>query len=290
MARLAATLLFATLASAQTANYTTTVWMTKFADSDKYGYVASVIDADAQHMALSMDFDADTDKEALLIGGTGGNYTFGASSFTYNELVTNVPQPTGDVNFQVQCTQPAQSGDSVPCTYVLGDVYLRYLSCNEYLTTRTDLPQLKNTTREYRHTYGTGIWGSGGTETVTMTNNYPSERETTTPAWCTSDNVPESVLTAPFTTSAAEFAVYQVVIYAGQEKLSAYSDSSIAVSTGTGSTGSVPAATASAGSSASVAASATGSAPPASTGAAGRKNAVVPALAGMGVAAAMCWL
>jgi hypothetical protein len=287
MASLTATLLFAALASAQTANITTTAWMIKFAGSDKYGYVASVMGADAQHMTLSMDFDADTDKDALHIGGEGGNFTFGLSDYTVNWPQTRFgPTPSGDMNVQIQCTQPAQSGDEVSYTEILGDGFARFISCNEYQTTQTDRPQYTNSSTVYPHTYGTGLWGSGGTETITMNFTYPLQTETTTPAWCTSDDVPASVLTIADPSPAESFAVYQIVITAGQEKLSAYSGSLVAVSTASGSTGNVPVATPSAGSGAA-SASATASAPPVNTGAADRISAVVPALAGMGVAAVM---
>lgn len=285
MASLTATLLFTALASAQTVNITTTAWMTKFAGSDKYGYVASVMGADAQHMTLSMDFDADTDKDALHIGGEGGNYTFGLSDYTVNWPQTRFePTPSGDMNVQMQCTQPAQSGDEVSCTGILGDGYARSIRCNEYQTTQTGRPQNTNSSTVYPHTYGTGLWGSGGVETLTMNFTYPLQTETTTPAWCTSDDVPASVLTITDPNPVESFAVYQIVITAGQEKLSAYSGSSVAVSTASRSTGSVSGGTASAGSGAA-SASATASAPPENTGAAGRIGAVVPALAGMGVAA-----
>jgi hypothetical protein len=94
------------------------------------------------------------------------------------------------------------------------------------------------------------------------------------------------VLTIADPSPAESFAVYQIVITAGQEKLSAYSGSLVAVSTASGSTGGVPVATPSAGSGAA-SASATASSPPVNTGAADRISAVVPALAGIGVAAVM---
>ncbi|KAF2623752.1 hypothetical protein BU25DRAFT_173875 [Macroventuria anomochaeta] len=287
MFRLSVALLLAAVASAQTANYTTTAWMTNFAGSDKYGYVASVINADAQHMTLSLDFDTDTDREALHIGGIGGHWTFGASSYTIKEPMTRfAPLSSADMNLKVACTQPAQSDADVTCNGVFGDGYARFIRCNEDQNTRASHRQPSNYSTEYPHTYGTGLWGSGGTETITNTINFPLQTATTTPAWCTSDEVPTPELTTSYTTSAKEFAVYQIVIYAGQEKLSAYSGSSVVVSTASGSTGSAPAATASAGSGVA-SASATASVPPESTGAAGTINAVVSALGGMVVAAIM---
>lgn len=284
MAQLTLTLLFAALASAQTSNYTTTAWMTNFAGSNKYGYVASVINADAQHMTLALDFDADTDKNALHLGGPGGNYTFGPSGFTLKQAMTRYELPSGDPNLAIACSEPAQTTDDVTCTGILGDAYARFARCNEYQTTGTNNRQEFVTTTTYPHTYGTGLWGSEGTETITRAVSFPAQTETTTPAWCTSDEVPESVLTDSYTTTASEFAVYQIVIYAGQEKLSAYSGSSAVTGTASGSNETVPAAT---GGSGTAAASATTSAPAESTGAAGKLSAVVPALAGMGVAAVM---
>ncbi len=274
-------------ASAQTANYTTTAWMTNYAGSDKFGYVASVIGADAEHMTLALDFDSDTDLDALHIGGPAVNYTFGRSSFTLDETITRYANaPSGDMFIRAACTEPAQSESEVQCTVTQGDAYVRMFQCNEDQTTRSRQPRTNRTT-SYPHTYGTGIWGPAGTETITMTYDFPAQTETTTPAWCTSDNVPESVLTTPFPRAASSFAVYQIVIYAGQEKLSAYSGSSVVISTATPSTGSVPGATASAGNSDSASASATVSAPPENTGAAGRINAAVPAVAGVAVAAVL---
>lgn len=266
MARLTATLLFAVVASAQTANYTTTAWLTDFAGSDKYGYVASVIDADDQHMTLSLDYDSNTDRDALHVGGPAGNFTLGreASSFTVRDsLRAALPTPTSDAYFQIACTRPAQQGGEVICNSTFGEGYARYLSCREQLT-QTDRRVPPNSTTTYPHTYGSGIWGEPGSEVVTQTFNYHPGTATTTPAWCTSDTVPESELSGSYTTSAAEFAVYQVVIYAGQEKLSALTADSTASPT------------ASVGGSASAAA-------PESTGAAGKNNVLLPAIVGVGI-------
>ncbi|KAJ8113180.1 hypothetical protein OPT61_g4635 [Boeremia exigua] len=286
MPSLTATLFFAALASAQASNYTTTAWMTNYAGSDKFGYVASVIDADAEHMTLAMSVDADTDVDTLNIFGFAGNFTFGPSGYTMKEIVTRYPRPpeTTDIEFAITCSQPAQSEESATCTFSQGDGYARIFRCNEDQTTRS-VQRLDNFTTSFPHTYGTGLWGAAGTETVTRTMNFPPQSVFTTPAWCTSDSVPESVKTLTLSSPASNYAVYQIVIFAGQEKLSAFSGSSVVVSTASGSTGSVPEATASAGSSGDAAPSATGTASPESTGAAGKINAVVPAVVGMGVAA-----
>jgi hypothetical protein len=266
MTRLTATLLFAALASAE---YTTTVWMTKIANSDKYGYVASVIGADAQHMTLSMNYDNNTNKTALQVGDYDGTHTFGPSMFELRQDMTNfVPTATGAVDITIQCTRPANEDDEVPCTQINGDGYARFANCGQ-INTR---PLPENITSSYTHEYGTGIWGSSGTETITMTINYPTSRRTATPAWCTSDEVPDEAMIFPTMVSANQFAVYQVVVTAGEEKLSAYSPTA-AQSTAAGSQP-----TASATSTAAVATF---------TGAAGKVNAMVPALAGMGVAAVM---
>ncbi|KAL1653081.1 hypothetical protein SLS61_004327 [Didymella pomorum] len=124
MARISATLLFAGIATAQAANYTTTVWMTNFAGTDKYGYVASVIDADAEHMTLSMDFDSDTNTTVLNIGGPGGNYTIGKTGFTVSTDMSRLfggASTSGDFGYQVACTQPAEAAPSVTCALKVGD-------------------------------------------------------------------------------------------------------------------------------------------------------------------------
>lgn len=287
MARIYAALLFAGIATAQASNYTTTAWITNFAGTDKFGYVASVIGADAEHMTLSLDFDSDTNATALAIGGIG-NVTFAKTAFTINSARTQqLPTPTdADMNLQIACTQPAETGADVTCNGKFGDGYVRMALCNEYQTTQTGRRTIENVTSTITHTYGTGIWGPAGTETITNEFNFPLQTETTTPAWCTSDEVPETKLRSSYTTTAAEFAVYQIVIYAGQEKLSAYSGSSVDVSTITPS----PSATTSSGSSGTASVTAATSAPPPSTGTAGKMNAVLPALAGLGVAAVVCML
>ncbi|KAJ4361383.1 hypothetical protein N0V95_001894 [Ascochyta clinopodiicola] len=278
MFRLKATLLLAALVSAE---FTTYVWMPKIGNSNKYGYVASVIDADEQHLTMTLDYDNKTDTSALNLGGNSGNYTFGPSGFTINQAMTRLlPEITGDSNLRVQCTEPSggQYNPDVQCTQMVGDGYARFFQCNEYQVTRnrTSPPNITST---YPHTYGTGLWGSSGTETITYTLNFPQQTVSTTPAWCTSDAVPASVLTVPYTTRIDQFAVYQVVVTAGEEKLSAYSSSERVLSTITFRP--------SAGSSGSAIASATATTPPANTGAAGRLNAAAPALAGLGVAAVM---
>ncbi|UPX20832.1 uncharacterized protein EKO05_0011049 [Ascochyta rabiei] len=85
MARLTATLLLTALASAE---YTTTVWMNKVGNFDKYGYVASVVDADAQHITMVLDYDNRTNKSALNIGSSARNLTVGPSSFIVNQRIT----------------------------------------------------------------------------------------------------------------------------------------------------------------------------------------------------------
>jgi len=178
MARLAATLLFAALASAE---YTTTVWMTKIGHSEKYGYVASVVDADAQHITMVLNYDSSTNKTALHVGDVEANYTFGPSSFIINQPMTQVvPSATGDVNVRVECTQPAQTDDDVQCTQIYGDEYAR-LQCGSNRV--TDVDQLvPDTTTTFPHTYGTGLWGPSGVETITWTIDWPDTVVTTTPA------------------------------------------------------------------------------------------------------------
>lgn len=273
MAPLAATLLFAALASAE---YTTTLWMTKVANSDKYGYVASVIDADSQQMTLSMNYDDNTDRKALGVDDYNATFTFGPSSFVIDQQMTRfAPQATGDVNIRLQCTQPSEPNDDVQCTQIYGDEFARRGPCNPRMSHRPPTP---NVTTTFPHTYGTGIWGPAGTETVAWTIDFPASLPTTTPAWCTNgDDVPASVKTFPYTTNAAQFAMYQVVVTAGEEKLSALSPSATQ-STTAGSTGSV--------SGANATASATASAPAATvTGAAGRTSVVVHTIAGLGLVA-----
>lgn len=281
MARITATLLFAGIATVQAANYTTTAWMGNFAGTDKYGYVASVIDADAEHMTLSMYFDSDTNVTVLNVGGPSGNYTFGKTAFTVSTDTDRFRDAStgGDFGYQIACTQPAEAAPSVTCDVKIGDAYARAGRCNEYQATQTFSG--RNFTSTITHTYGTGIWGPAGTETITQRFDFPPDTVSTTPAWCTSDEVPATVLERPYTTSAADFAVYQIVIYAGQEKLSAFSGSSVDVSTIPPS----PSVTASSGSPTVASASASTSSPPQSTGAARKMSAVVPALAGLSIAA-----
>lgn len=283
MARLIATLLFAALASAE---YTTTVWLSKIANSDKYGYVASVIDADEQHVTMSLEYDSNTDENALGLSNIDGNFTFGPSSFIFNYEITRfVPTPTGNNGIRLACTQPAQPDDKVECEQVIGDEYARFLWCNDAQIIRTR-PLQPNITTTYPHTYGTGLWGPSGVETITATFNWPATLPTATPEWCTSDNVPVSRMTTTHTTTADVFAYYQVVVTAGEEKLSAYSGSLLASSTASGSAGQASSTTRSAGSSGSTTASRATSIPE-STGAAERIGAVVPVLAAIGVAAVM---
>src|SRR5690242_2220544 len=138
MSPLTATLLFAALAAAQTTNITTTAWMTNYAGSNKFGYVASVVNADAQHMTLALDYDAEADLDALHLGGPGGNYTFGPSQFTLQQAMTRYePLPPGDMNIAIACSQPAQTDADVTCNGTLGDGYARFIFCNEYQTTQS---------------------------------------------------------------------------------------------------------------------------------------------------------
>jgi hypothetical protein len=169
--------------------------------------------------------DNGTDKSALNLADTPETMTVGPLMFEYinNPGVGNVsPSPSDHIfvndafAIKLCCEVATTPADAIPtCTESVGPAVVREIQCQSDGPTTTE-----TIIRSVVFTYsGRGTY-SAGVETVLNTFAF-APHSTPVPGWCSrSAHVPNpSVKTA--TRSRDQFATYQLVITAGQERLGA---------------------------------------------------------------------
>ncbi|KAF2652944.1 hypothetical protein K491DRAFT_27822 [Lophiostoma macrostomum CBS 122681] len=225
------TLLFAASAAAQ---ITTSFWMPYPAlDSGEAGYVGSVIDVDGGKTTLRIEYDDDTDTDAYYYNDTPQTITLQGSTY-YEEYLTTTDSYYGlDYTWSIGCSHGASTRAQPHCTESSNGGYIYSAYCDYY----TSYTEAYTTTDLY--TYSSDSYGPATTETFVETYNPSSY----IPDFCTesgASTIPESLATTSETLSASYVETYQLVITAGEEKLSAASSSSSgsgsssATTTGTG--------------------------------------------------------
>ncbi|KAJ4288392.1 hypothetical protein N0V90_011627 [Kalmusia sp. IMI 367209] len=264
------------LAAAVAAETTTSIWMPSpyNANETHIGFYASVVGVSDGKTTLALQFDNNTNLRTAgyEIDDEPNTMTFfGSSRF---ESVTTSTElfdgPELTVMYGCQLTSGTYRRSSTVgavCRYS-SDGPAVYSSFCGYYSDYTDVY-----TRTMEYTYDEPY--SVVTETTTI------DYRTRIPSYCESgSSLPDSVVANTYTIEKSEIATYQVVITAGEEKLSATAGATVsnggAAITGTGaSPNNVP--------------TGTGGAPAEETGAAGAVLPLHPALAGLG-AAAMAFL
>ena len=264
---------FAALVSAE--QITTTFWAPKLG-TDKLGYYGSVVGAENGHLTLALDYDNDTSPlMAERNSRSEKTWTVGSTMYEYSSHFSVYDEGTTrlyGVHFYCEKTDTASDAPAT-CTekYEAGLASAFY--CNVPVPRETDVQTLTET-----HYYGSGIWGPPGVETLTPVYSQNEQL-----AWCSDAAANTSSFTSSWTLSGGQVsspATFQVVITAGEEKMTATAGAGAgtgaAKPTGTGApTGTEGAAGSSSG-------NAAGHAAPMKTG--------VPALAGVGALAAAFFL
>ncbi|CAO2655757.1 Nn.00g045600.m01.CDS01 [Neocucurbitaria sp. VM-36] len=272
MSRFHPKLVLAALAATASAQLTTSFWMLEEnLGTDKIGYYGSVVDANNTHTTLALSYDNGTDTSALGFGGSSFTMTVGPTLW---EAADNIGSRTTESNnanvYRLRCDQPnpSETTANVTCTASYGSEIASLFRCNT---------QSRPSSTGYytqTHTYSGRATYSAGVETITRSFIYGPDTRIK-PDWCTDElKFPEGGYVSSFPVERKNFATYQVVITAGEEKLDATQGASATFSSATP-TGSQ----ASTGPSGSVAG-------PQETGAAAPLARVGPVMVSLGAAAA----
>lgn len=214
-------------AASATAQITTSIWAYQgFIKTDKYGYYGSVVAVDGVHTTLALTYDNGTDLDALGFSSSpetyvvGPAYWEGSATNRFADHRTESGDIKSDDNVQkFWCEKKTTSGATPSCTASYGRVFAVGLICNEpntYQTKPSTIYHTRTNTYSGRGTYSAGV------ETITDILTIPVDTRTP-PDWCNEDTYP-ATFTGFVTTLGvpeSEFASIQVVITAGQEKLSA---------------------------------------------------------------------
>lgn len=215
------TLLLAATASSQ---LTTSFWMPESnVGTDKIGYVGSVIDANSSHTTLALIYDNGTDNVALHL--SPGHFTMTVGPTLWEEAIIEGPTTVLDHTtesdaylYKMRCEQPSSPADTVAeitCTESLGRSLLVELQCN----TKPRLAGTSLSTRTFTYS-GRGTYAAG-VETIVHTYVFPSQTRNSLPSWCTDEaQVPQDGYELRLPLEKKDLGTYQVVITAGEEKLS----------------------------------------------------------------------
>jgi hypothetical protein len=268
------TLLFAASAAAQV---TTSIWMPNgVSDNVQVGYVGSLVNIQNDKTTLALQYDKDTDTSALYIWENIVQTITIQGSTWYESVYTETDvDMSAEATYSLGCEVPAKTRAKATCTYSMGGPLALSSLCGEY-STYTDVY-----TSTYEFTYSADEYGPASTRTYTEL----IDSSTDIPSYCVSaSTLPKNIAVNTEALPRSYIQTYQLVITAGQEKLSATAGAtptgtsamvtsvSGAQVTGKPGNGTVPA---------SVTA-----APVEHTGAATPMMTMAPALAGLGVALA----
>ncbi|KAF2850498.1 hypothetical protein T440DRAFT_518215 [Plenodomus tracheiphilus IPT5] len=222
MLLLYSTLLYAATTSAQL----TTSLLIPLGDfgTQKVGFVASILDANSTHTTLALSYDNGTDWSALSIPQTPTPATItigppnkyeGSDNLAY--LARGIRTVGGDYAYSIRCDMPQVSASTInanaSCIASYGPLAGSTIQC---------IVGTSYTSTEYatlNHTYPPRGTVSGGVETFTRTMLFPAPREER-PGWCGDEAYsPAEGYTTRFEVEPTYLAVLQVVVTAGEEKL-----------------------------------------------------------------------
>jgi hypothetical protein len=216
-------LLLAATASAQVT--TTFVGALHPLDTDKIGYVGSVVAVNNSQTIVVLGYDDGTDTSALSIAGSNPQtMTIGPNLWGQQDDL-NLPVP-GDQSgtasnnhiYNVYCEGWDNTAANWTCTSSYGASIAAIIQCN----TGTGNSEASTETFYNTHSYPARLNYSAGTETVTHSFVFAPDT-TSIPSWCSDDpmNLPDEGSSEAYESAATRFATYQVVLTAGLEKLGA---------------------------------------------------------------------
>lgn len=260
---------FAALVSAE--QITTTFWKPNSGGTGKEGFYGSVVGDKDGLLTIDVYRDNSSNSFARDYRRNMGIYTVGpnlwerAGNFTvFDESTTNV------YNQIVRCEKATSTDVKARCTQIMDPDLAKAFYC--FIDDTTSSGERESYAETVTQTYGSGLWGGPGTETVTY-KYVENERQ----PFCDDASALSSSVTYAYDFPRDEnesMQVYRAVITAGEEKLSATAGAGV----GTGSV--KPTGTA----------ANTGAAAKNSEGIAIPMKTAAPALAGMGVFAAAFFL
>jgi hypothetical protein len=200
--------------------------------SDKIGFYGSVVNVQNSHTVLALELDngTDTDIPNWSLDPDRFRLTLGPNMFEGHDRSgpSTVPDNyTNELDIVYHCDLPASSANAAPdCTASIGPWLARRFQCDSTASSQTSY-----TTQTY--TYSGRLSYSAGVETLTRTARFgPNTRGF--PTWCSDSTfAPSSGWQYPLSVKREEIATFQLVITAGQEKLSATPAVSAGVSSAT---------------------------------------------------------
>ncbi|KAF2740740.1 hypothetical protein EJ04DRAFT_164380 [Polyplosphaeria fusca] len=264
------------LAATATAQVTTSIRMPGNLDDYDVGYYASVVGNSDGALTLALQYDNDTDIDALGVYENAPE-TATLKGATWFESVVTTTDPfenNAAMTMSLACQMPTAGRAKPTCVYSMGGELAFSSYCSDY-STYTDVY-----TTTYVDSYSSDEFGPATEYTYTETVDYGDY----IPEFCTEGStLPESIAVETVTLSKSYIGTYQVVITAGEEKLDATAAAapSSGASQTASTTGAAPAPTGANG----TVTSGTASAPPQGTGAAPLMT-MAPALVGLGAAIA----
>jgi hypothetical protein len=205
---------FAALVSAE--QVTTSFWALEVG-TDKLGYYGSVVGAEDGHLTLALEYDNGT---TPLRGEQRrrkvGTWTVGPTMYEYSEQFTvEGDQTTNLYGVHVYCEKTDTAGNApATCTQEMEPGLASAFFCDASGPRDTTVYTDTET-----HFYGSGIWGAPGVETLTEAYSQ-NERN----PWCDDASANTNSFTSTWEVrsgQASAIATYQVVITAGEEKMTA---------------------------------------------------------------------
>lgn len=209
------------LARSALAEITTSFWVPNYGESEKLGFYGSVIGASNGHVTVAFEYDNSTDMEGLRIGTDrdAGTYIIAPTLYEFS-TTARYDDHVESWTYRCEMADTAAHVTEVACTDINDDSGVgarrRYCDSINTRSERVIYPTLTDT-----HTYGSGTWGPPGTETWVHTIYEPTTTRTAAADWCTGSGVPASALAVTETLPRESFITWQVIITAGEEKLSA---------------------------------------------------------------------
>ncbi|OAL53749.1 hypothetical protein IQ07DRAFT_584367 [Pyrenochaeta sp. DS3sAY3a] len=233
------TILFATAATAQTTQFTTSIWMLKdgWTGATELGYYGSIISANRTHTAYELSYDNGTNFEALRIFDRDQRLTVTANPTEFKIANFDITENPSGYNYR--CEQPSTSWTgNATCTIFVGASVADEYFCQPTTTTSYNA----TSTRTILNTFSGRGTESGGVETILHTLRFftytdpdtqtefsePPYSSTSSPpaGWCSSKSKVGDDYADVFPAPQSQFGVFQVVVTAGIEKLAAVTGAS----------------------------------------------------------------
>lgn len=197
--------------------------------TEKLGFYGSVVNANNTHTTLALVYDNGTDMSNY--ASSPQTWTVGPTLFeaadkrAYADSRTMSDSRPDDEDYRLRCEVPTSTDASASCTATWGRVAAAFRVC------QLQSPGPESTVYYTRtNTYGARGTYSAGTETIVQT--FTARPRTSTPDWCDDETYPSTFTGVQSTQTFRrdEFAMYQVIITAGQEKLNATAGASATLS------------------------------------------------------------